>query len=69
MQLHQQHLLLILGQVSRIEPIWSNCYAKDIAKVKTTIKNTYLEELLEQKGKNDKETWKSIRIWTGLFSI
>jgi ribonucleoside-diphosphate reductase alpha chain len=26
-----------------------------------TIKNKYLEKLLEEKGKNDKETWNSIR--------
>lgn len=52
----------ILGQVSQgIEPIWSNCYVKDIAKVKTTIKNKYLEELLEEKKRNTKEIWKSIR--------
>jgi len=30
----------ILGQVSQsIEPIWSNCYVKDVAKLKVTIKN------------------------------
>lgn len=52
----------ILGQVSQsIEPIWSNCYVKDIDKMKVTIKNKYLEELLEKKGKNDKETWLQIR--------
>ncbi len=52
----------ILGQVSQgIEPIWSNCYVKDIAKIKTTIKNPFLEELLESKGKNIKEVWRSIR--------
>ena len=52
----------ILGQVSQgIEPIWSNCYVKDIAKVKTTIKNQYLEELLEEKGQNTNEVWRSIR--------
>lgn len=52
----------ILGQVSQgIEPIWSNCYVKDIAKVKTTIKNKYLEDLLETKGKNTKDVWTSIR--------
>ena len=52
----------ILGQVSQsIEPIWSNCYVKDIDKMKVTIKNKYLENLLEEKGKNDKETWLSIR--------
>lgn len=52
----------ILGQVSQsIEPVWSNCYVKDIAKLKVTIKNPFLEKLLKEKGKNDKETWKSIR--------
>ncbi|MBE50452.1 MAG: ribonucleoside-diphosphate reductase subunit alpha [Flavobacteriales bacterium] len=52
----------ILGQVSQgIEPIWSNIYVKDIAKTKTTIKNTYLLKLLEQKKRNTKEVWNSIR--------
>ena len=52
----------ILGQVSQgIEPIWSNCYVKDVAKMKVTIKNPSLEKLLEGKGKNNKETWDSIR--------
>jgi ribonucleoside-diphosphate reductase alpha chain len=52
----------ILGQVSQgIEPIWSNCYVKDIQKIKTTIKNPLLEELLEEKGENTVETWRHIR--------
>lgn len=52
----------ILGQVSQgIEPIWSNCYVKDIAKIKTTIKNTFLEALLETKNKNNKDVWRNIR--------
>ena len=52
----------ILGQVSQgIEPIWSNIYVKDIAKIKTTIKNPFLVELLEEKGKNITEVWRSIR--------
>ena len=52
----------ILGQVSQgIEPIWSNIYVKDIAKIKVTIKNQYLMELLEEKGQNTKEVWTSIR--------
>ena len=52
----------ILGQVSQgIEPIWSNCYVKDVAKMKVTIKNPTLEKLLTEKGKNDKVTWESIR--------
>jgi ribonucleoside-diphosphate reductase alpha chain len=52
----------ILGQVSQgIEPIWSNCYVKDVAKMKVTIKNPLLKQLLEEKGKDDKLTWDSIR--------
>ena len=52
----------ILGQVSQgIEPIWSNCYVKDIAKIKTTIRNPFLEELLDEKGQNTNEVWRSIR--------
>lgn len=52
----------ILGQVSQsIEPWWSNCYVKDLAKMKVTIKNKELEKLLESHGKNDRETWNSIR--------
>lgn len=52
----------ILGQVSQgIEPIWSNCYIKDVAKMKVTIKNPQLKALLAEKGKDNKETWDSIR--------
>ena len=52
----------ILGQVSQgIEPIWSNIYVKDIAKIKTTIKNPFLESLLDEKGMNNQEIWRSIR--------
>lgn len=52
----------ILGQVSQsIEPVWSNCYVKDIEKMKVTITNPYLEKLLESKGKNTKEIWQDIR--------
>jgi len=52
----------ILGQVSQsVEPIWSNCYVKDVAKMKVTIKNPFLKKLLEEKGKDDRETWESIR--------
>lgn len=52
----------ILGQVSQgIEPVWSNCYVKDIEKMKVTIKNPFLEKLLEEKGKNTKEIWQNIR--------
>ncbi len=52
----------ILGQVSQgIEPTWSNIYVKDIAKVKTTIKNSFLLKLLQIKNKDTKEVWNSIR--------
>lgn len=52
----------IMGQVSQgIEPIWSNCYTKDVAKLKVTIKNPNLKELLEEKGQDTKEVWDSIR--------
>lgn len=56
----------ILGQVSQgIEPIWSNVYVKDIAKIKTTIKNPFLEVLLEEKGMNTLEVWRNIRDYDG----
>ncbi|SRX72445.1 ribonucleoside-diphosphate reductase subunit alpha [Aequorivita antarctica] len=56
----------ILGQVSQgIEPIWSNVYVKDIAKIKTTIKNSFLEQLLEEKGMNTLEVWRNIRDYDG----
>ena len=52
----------ILGQVSQsIEPIWSNNYVKDVAKSKVTIKNVYLEEVLEKLGKNNRDVWNDIR--------
>jgi len=52
----------ILGQVSQgIEPIWSNIYVKDIAKIKTTIKNPFLVDLLKAKGMDTPEVWRNIR--------
>jgi ribonucleoside-diphosphate reductase alpha chain len=52
----------ILGQVSQgIEPIWSNIYVKDIAKIKTTIKNPFLINLLKEKGMDTPEVWRDIR--------
>lgn len=52
----------ILGQVSQsIEPIWSNNYVKDVAKTKITLRNPYLEEILEDKGLNTREVWNDIR--------
>ena len=56
----------ILGQVSQgIEPIWSNSYVKDIAKIKTTIKNPFLKALLVEKGLDTTDVWKSIRDYDG----
>jgi len=51
----------ILGQVSpTIEPLASNYFTKDLAKGKFTYKNPFLAKLLEEKGKNDFDTWESI---------
>lgn len=51
----------IMGQVSQsIEPPMSNYYIKDLAKLKTEVKNPYLEKLLEEKGHNTDEVWESI---------
>ena len=52
----------ILGQVSQgIEPVWSNCYVKDIEKMKVTLKNRFLTKLLIEKNQDTKEVWNSIR--------
>lgn len=52
----------ILGQVSQgIEPVWSNCYTKDVQKMKTTLRNPFLVDLLVAKGEDKKEVWDSIR--------
>ena len=57
----------ILGQVSQgIEPVWSNCYTKDVQKMKTTLKNPFLVELMIAKGQDKKEVWDSIRDNDGL---
>ena len=51
----------ILGQVSEgIEPYKTNYYIRDLQKGKFTVKNPYLEKLLEEKKKNTKSTWNSI---------
>jgi ribonucleoside-diphosphate reductase alpha chain len=56
----------ILGQVSQsIEPEFSNCYVKDLAKSKTTIKNPYLAKLLLEKGKATHEVWELIKNMDG----
>lgn len=56
----------ILGQVSQsIEPLWSNCYVKDLAKLKVTIKNPVLKALLQELGQDTDEVWKSIKQYDG----
>lgn len=51
----------ILGQVSQsIEPLMSNYYIKDLAKLKFEVKNKYLEKILEERGHNTEEVWSSI---------
>jgi len=52
----------ILGQVSQsIEPLFSNCYVKDLAKMKVTVRNPVLKKLLKELGKDTKEVWNSIK--------
>jgi ribonucleoside-diphosphate reductase alpha chain len=56
----------ILGQVSpSIEPLNSNYFVKDVAKGKFTFKNPFLIELLEEKGRNKPDVWKSILLKGG----
>jgi ribonucleoside-diphosphate reductase alpha chain len=51
----------ILGQVSEnTEPNRTNIVVKDLQKGKYTMRNTYLETVLEQYGKNDEPTWLDI---------
>ena len=51
----------ILGQVSQsIEPLMSNYYIKDQAKLKYEVKNPELQRVLEAKGYNTNEVWMSI---------
>lgn len=53
---------VILGQVSpSIEPLQSNCFVQDKAKLKITRKNRVLEQLLADRGKNQKQIWDSIK--------
>ncbi|MDQ5930865.1 MAG: ribonucleoside-diphosphate reductase alpha chain, partial [Patescibacteria group bacterium] len=42
-------------------PYMSNAFVKDVDKMKVTIKNPALVELLEAKGQNTPEVWGSIR--------
>ncbi|ASV44443.1 rNDP reductase alpha subunit-like protein [Salicola phage SCTP-2] len=51
----------ILGQVSQsIEPLMSNYYIKDLAKLKAEIKNPYLKAILKERGYDNAEVWDSI---------
>jgi ribonucleoside-diphosphate reductase alpha chain len=51
----------IAGGVSQgIEPIFSNYYIKDLAKVKVEMKNPVLIEFLAKYGKDDFDTWNKI---------
>lgn len=53
----------ILGQASPgIEPFSSNYYKAGLAKGNFMRKNKYLKELLNEKGINDEETWRSIML-------
>jgi len=52
---------IILGQVSpSIEPLKSNYFVRDGAKLKSTQKNRYLQAILAEKGKDEREVWDSI---------
>lgn len=56
----------ILGQVSQsIEPEFSNCYVKDLAKMKVTVKNPYLLKLLKDKDRDAADVWDSIKAADG----
>lgn len=56
----------ILGQVSpSIEPENSNYFVKDLQKGKFTYKNPYLVRLLQEKGQDSPETWRSILLKGG----
>lgn len=52
---------VILGQVSpSIEPLKSNYFVRDGAKLKSTQKNRFLEAILKERGEDTRETWDSI---------
>jgi len=52
---------VILGQVSpSIEPLKSNYFVRDGAKLKSTQKNRFLEAILKERGKDEREVWDSI---------
>lgn len=52
---------VILGQVSpSIEPLKSNYFVRDGAKLKSTQKNQFVEAILKERGKDEREVWDSI---------
>ncbi len=52
---------VILGQVSpSIEPLKSNYFVRDGAKLKSTQKNRFLQAILDERGKDEREVWDSI---------
>ncbi|ABB77922.1 ribonucleotide reductase alpha chain [environmental halophage 1 AAJ-2005] len=52
---------VILGQVSAsIEPLKSNYFVRDGAKLKSTQKNRFLEAILKDRGEDTRDTWDSI---------
>lgn len=56
----------ILDQTSQsIEPELSNYYIKDLSKVKTTVINPYLVEVIKAHGQDNEEVWTSIRLKDG----
>lgn len=56
----------ILGGVSpSVEPIRSNYYIKDLAKIKTTYRNPLLTKVLQEKGLDNEATWQSILVNDG----
>jgi ribonucleoside-diphosphate reductase alpha chain len=56
----------ILGQISpSVEPLNSNYFVNKLAKGVFVYQNPFLVELLNQKGKNTEETWKSILLKGG----
>jgi ribonucleoside-diphosphate reductase alpha chain len=57
---------MIMGQHSQsIEPYTANYYIKKSAKKKLSVKNPYLEKVLDEKNKNTLEIWESILIKGG----
>lgn len=56
----------ILGGVSpSVEPFKSNYHVKDLAKIKTTYKNPFLQRILQEKGLDNDKTWESILLNDG----